>query len=335
MIQVEQHGSITSIRMARSFLGKPLYWTTAYWVDGLLIDSGPRCAAPELLRILKQVHVDQIVVTHGHEDNIGGLATLAAHYPKATIYAAPRTIPLIQQPTLLKLHFYQRFTWGVPEAVTNVTSLDAVGNEVRTLHHHFRVLDTPGHTRDHISLFEPQHHWLFCGDAFIGGHERSCTEEFDLLTTIGTLHTLMSLRPEKLLPASGNVRRAAQTEISEKLEYFRWLTGKVAQLEAAGKTVEQSVIEIFTEEPSITFWTHGHHSASNLIKACRAYNAFFTLSDPLPLAPPVDALEDHSADILSQLGELFADLDDHSADSKRPRKPPSGKESTDPEDRKR
>ena len=60
MIQVEQHGPITSIRMARSFLGKPLYWTTAYWVDGLLIDTGPRCAAPELVRILQQVQVEGV-----------------------------------------------------------------------------------------------------------------------------------------------------------------------------------------------------------------------------------------------------------------------------------
>lgn len=335
MIQVEQHGAITSVRMARSFLGKPLYWTTAYWVDGLLIDSGPRCAAPELLRILKQVPVEQIVLTHGHEDNIGGLAALAACYPGIPIYASPRTISLIQDPTSLKLRFYQRFTWGVPEAVQNITSLDAIGNELRTAHHSFRTLDTPGHSRDHVSVFEPQYHWLFCGDAFIGGREQSCTEEFDLLTSIGTLHTLLSLRPDRLFPASGNVRRSAQAEISEKIEYFRWLIAEVARLEATGQTVEQSVTALFKEEPSITFWTNGHHSAANLIKACRAYNAFFVVKDAAPPAPPIDSFEDHSAEILSQLGDIFANFDNKSTGSKPPKEPPSGKESTDPEDRKR
>jgi hypothetical protein len=52
MIQVEQHGSVTVIRMARAVLGRPLYWTAAYWLDGLLIDAGPRCTADELVRVL-------------------------------------------------------------------------------------------------------------------------------------------------------------------------------------------------------------------------------------------------------------------------------------------
>lgn len=342
MIQVEQHGPITSIRMARSFLGKPLYWTTAYWVDGLLIDTGPRCAAPELVRILQQVQVDQIVVTHGHEDTIGGLSTLAKQFPKATVYASQRTIPILQQPTLLRMQFYRRFTWGVPDAVNEVVSLDSISNEIVTPHHSFRVLETPGHCRDHISLFEPKNGWLFSGDAFIGGRERSSTEEFDLLTSLGSLHTLVGLRPERLFPSSGVVRRAAIVEINEKITQLQGLAAEVARLEAAGMNVEQTVVELFKEEPPIRFWTQGHYSATNLVNACRAYNALFTLSDPVPSVPLIDAEEDHSADILSQLklDDIFANFDNNStgsksAGSKSSRKPPPGKESTDTEDHKR
>ncbi len=337
MIQVEQHGSVTAIRMARSLLGKPLYWTTAYWVDGLLIDTGPRCAAPELVRILKQVHVDQIVVTHGHEDTIGGLTTLAAQYPDATIYASQQTIPIIQQPMLLKMHFYRRFTWGIPDPFDNITPLDSVSNQIVTPHHHFRMLETPGHCRDHISLYEPQNSWLFSGDAFIGGRDRTCTDEFDMLTTLGTLHMLVGLHPERLFPSSGVVRRSAVVDMSEKINYLHWLAAEVARLEAAGMNVEQTVAALFKEEPPIRFWTQGHHSAANLVLACRSYNTLFTLNDPAPSAPPVDPAEDHSDDILSQLklDDIFANFDDKSAGSKPSRKPSSGKESTDAEDQKR
>ncbi|RME55902.1 MAG: MBL fold metallo-hydrolase, partial [Caldilineae bacterium] len=74
MIHIQQHGPITAIRMARSLLGRPIYWTTAYLLDGLLIDSGPPCLAADLVRTLAGARVEQIVVTHCHEDHIGGLA---------------------------------------------------------------------------------------------------------------------------------------------------------------------------------------------------------------------------------------------------------------------
>ena len=95
MIHVEQQGSVLAIRMSRSFFGRPFWWTTAYWVDGLLIDTGPRFAARQLCQALQKLPVEKIVITHGHENQIGGLAALAQRYPQAKVYAARRTVPLL------------------------------------------------------------------------------------------------------------------------------------------------------------------------------------------------------------------------------------------------
>ncbi len=347
MITVEQHGPITCIRMARSFLGKPLYWTAAYWVDGLLIDTGPRSAAPELLRILKQVPVERIVITHGHEDHTGGLATLQSAYPKAAIYASARTIPLIENPTLLNMQLYRRVIWNVPQSVQGVIPLDRVDNMILTERYTFRAVETPGHSPDHISYFEPSHRWLFCGDAFIGGQDRACHDEFDLLTTMGTLHTLVSLQCERLFPGSGNARRTASSEIGDKIIYFKWLAAEVARLDANGLSTSQMITSLFNEEPSLTFWTRGHFSATRLINACRAYNEVFStlpFSASSELAPSLlaDTTEDHSDDILSQLklDDIFANFDDapnvgKRSDKPSPDKKSPDKKSTDPKDRKR
>ena len=41
--------------MARSVLGRPLYWTGAYLVDGLLVDCGPPATARALLALIESL----------------------------------------------------------------------------------------------------------------------------------------------------------------------------------------------------------------------------------------------------------------------------------------
>jgi glyoxylase-like metal-dependent hydrolase (beta-lactamase superfamily II) len=287
MIHVEQYGPVLAIRMARGFLGRPLAWTTAYWVDGLLIDTGPRCAAPELLKILSQVPVNQIVVTHGHEDTIGGLEDVHGRFPHAPIYAPYRAINTIQEPTRLRLQLYRRLVWGVPKALKQVRALDDIDNTLRTSTYTFRVIETPGHSRDHISLFESTQRWLFSGDAFVGGLERSWTRESDLFSVIGSLQTLVSLRPERLFPSSGEVRRTPRPELAEKIASLQRLCKEVARLDAAKMSVEEMVTCIFKGESSLRLWTGGHLSAANLVEACRSYNALMVAThEDVVVTPP-------------------------------------------------
>ena len=273
MIQVEQLGAVKVIRMARSLLGRPLYWTAAYWVDGLLIDAGPRCAEGELGGVLEACGVKQIVITHGHEDHIGGLGAVRDRYPEAPIYASRRTLPLIAEPERLDMHRYRRLIWGMPRPVKDAIALDEVGNRLTAGDYTFRVVETPGHSSDHISLFEPNQRWAFTGDAFIGGRDLAWTPESDMFSTIGSLRTLASLRPERIFPGSGNVRRTPQPDLQAKIGYLVALSREVGRLEAEGLDVSAIVDRLIPQTPSIQRWTLGHFSSRALIEACRSHNA--------------------------------------------------------------
>jgi hypothetical protein len=40
MVSIETFGAVKRLRMARSLIGRAFYYTAAYWVDGLMIESG-------------------------------------------------------------------------------------------------------------------------------------------------------------------------------------------------------------------------------------------------------------------------------------------------------
>ena len=273
MIHLEHHGPVLAIRMARSLFGRPLYWTAAYWVDGLLIDTGPRCTANEFLRAMEKLHVERVVVTHSHEDIIGGLAKLRMRYPHVEMYASHRALPLIQSAEQLDIPLYRRLVWGMPQPVDAVRSLDETENVIKTPNYTFRVIDTPGHSRDHISLFEPTQRWVFCGDSYNAATDPIWARDEDLFGVISSLRTLASLRPERVFPGNGRVGRTPLPDIHGKISWLTRLTRDVAVLDGEGLSVSEMVTSLFRGESPMRYWTAGHHSASNLIKACQSYNA--------------------------------------------------------------
>jgi hydroxyacylglutathione hydrolase len=76
MLQEKRAGAVTQIMMGREIDGAVYYWTAAYLVDDLLIDTGCFYTAPELMAYLQDQEISQVVNTHHHEDHIGGNALL-------------------------------------------------------------------------------------------------------------------------------------------------------------------------------------------------------------------------------------------------------------------
>lgn len=311
MIDVVQHGGVRAIRMSRGLFGRPIYWTAAYWLDGLLIDTGPACTAAQLARLLSHLPVRQIAITHAHEDHIGGLSLLRRQFPDAMVYASRRAIPLIENPHRLEMQWYRKLLWGEPQAVQGVQPLDNVEDRIATGEYIVRAIETPGHSSDHISYFEPRYRWLFSGDAFIGGRDVAWTPEFDLFGVVSSLRTLASLRPERLFPGSGTVRRTPLPDLYGKISALTHTAQEVSRLDRSGHTTGEIVDLLFEGEPRIKRWSMGHFSAANLVEACRNYNAIVAPAAAEAEAFPrqrrrgqADDLSDSSANRTSGSGDV-------------------------------
>jgi glyoxylase-like metal-dependent hydrolase (beta-lactamase superfamily II) len=113
--------------------------------EAAIVDLGLAGSEPAIEEGLKAAGADwgsvkHIVLTHQHSDHVGGLADIAPRV-RATIYAGAGDLGSIVSPTPLKPI--------------------ADGDEVFGM----RVIDTPGHTLGHISIFEPATGILVAGDA--------------------------------------------------------------------------------------------------------------------------------------------------------------------------
>ena len=263
---------VVRFRMARQVLGRSYYQTAAYWVDGLLIDTGCAHTAPQLTAALKSFGVGQVVNTHSHEDHIGANAEVQEQFG-CPILAHPEALPILQDPKLQPLQLYRRIFWGWPEPSRG----SAIGEKVETEAFSFQVIHTPGHSPDHICLFEPDRGWLFSGDAYIGGRDRALRQGYDIHGIIASLKKLAELPVGMIFSGSGTVRTEGKQHLVEKIEYLEDLGEQIQRLYKEGLSAQRIRRRLLGRAPTITFLTLGHFSGQILVQS---YLAGFEPQEP-------------------------------------------------------
>jgi glyoxylase-like metal-dependent hydrolase (beta-lactamase superfamily II) len=248
--------------MARQFLGRELYRASCYWVDGILVDTGTAHASNDLLARLAGRTIRVIVNTHAHEDHIAGNFALQQRY-ETPILAHPLALDVIAQPERLRLRPYQRFLFGTPKA----SRASAIPDRVAWSEGEFQVLHTPGHSRDHISLYEPRRGWLFAGDAYIGGRERVLRDDYDVWEMIFTYEKLLRLPLRIIFAGTGKIVRDPIARIEKKVKYLRSLAQRVWELHDTGLEEEDVAARLLGRDILVRLVTSGHFSARHLIRS--------------------------------------------------------------------
>lgn len=261
MLKVNRYGEITQIMMGREMHGTVLYWTAAYLIDGLLVDTGCAYTADELGRFLRGQKVEQVVNTHHHEDHVGANFFIQQQLGLG-IYAHPLALPLINK--RLPLREYQEMVWGYPEPAV----VQPLPERISTSRYTFEVIETPGHSPDHISLFEPAAGWCFTGDLFISENLKMLRADEDIDSIIASLEQVLALPGEKitLFTAIGRVFPDGRRSIQKFLDYLRDLRNNVARLAGKSLTAAEIRDRIFSCETQLAALTGGHFSVLNLVE---------------------------------------------------------------------
>jgi glyoxylase-like metal-dependent hydrolase (beta-lactamase superfamily II) len=264
MLQTTSYGSVTRFDLARTLLGRGRYWTTAYYLDGMLIDTGCAHTARELMHALADTPLFRIVNTHTHEDHIGADGPLQRERDGLEILAHPLALPVLADPRRTQpLQPYRYLFWGMPQPSRGKALSD--GAIVETERHRLQVIYTPGHSPDHLCLFEPEQGWLFTGDLFVGGQDRALRDDCDIWQIIASLKRIAALPATRLFPGSARVRDNPAQELADKIAYLEELGARVLELHRQGHNVRDIIRAVCGGPMWIEFVTLGRFTRQRLV----------------------------------------------------------------------
>ena len=207
--------------------------TNAYLVGTgrarILIDPGQGEAAflPVLAQAMQRCgceRIQEIVLTHGHPDHIGGVRSVMARFGRVRVRKLPSAL------------------FDGPFADLGAEPL-APGDVVRCEGATLRAIHAPGHAPDHLNFVLEEERSLFSGDNVLGvGTTVIPAESGDLGDYLRSLERLLAERPTRIYPAHGPV---IEDGVAKLREYIAHRAEREQQiLRALAARGEQRALEI-------------------------------------------------------------------------------------------
>ncbi len=262
IIQPFQHQAIQGLRLGYS----PLWWVhpvtvCMYRVDGLLVDTGQRTMQREVGEWAAADTIQQIFLTHFHEDHTGN-ARFLGERSGVPVYASDVTAQRVAH--AFPILPYEQFWFGKIQACPGVLP---TSGRIATERYTFDVIHTPGHSDDHHILHEPGQGWIFGGDLYIGKLKVFRRNE-DIRQHIESARKVLLLDFEVLFCAHNPVFKAGKAALSAKLDYLETIYGKVADLYQTGRSIGEIQAQLNMKEAWLLKWlTFRDVSVRNIIES--------------------------------------------------------------------
>jgi glyoxylase-like metal-dependent hydrolase (beta-lactamase superfamily II) len=206
--------------------------TNAYLVGTgkarILIDPGQGEAAflPVLAQAMERCgcqRIQEIVLTHGHPDHIGGVRSVMARFGRVRVRKLPSAL------------------FDGPYADLGLEPL-APGERVVSEGATLRGIHAPGHAPDHLNFVLEEERALFSGDNVLGvGTTVIPAESGDLGDYLSSLERLLAEQPTRIYPAHGPV---IEDGVAKLREYIAHRADRERQIVAALANGPKRPIEI-------------------------------------------------------------------------------------------
>lgn len=258
MSATQEFGPVRYYRLTRRILGQPVLSTGVYRIGGILIDTGAPHLHSQLEAALAEP-VRHVVLTHHHEDHVGGAALVAARFG-VTPRIHPAGIKLVTASPRLPL--YRRIVWGTPEPVR----VEPLGDLFETERYRFRVIHTPGHAPDHVALHEPSQDWLFVGDLYLGERIRLAFAYENVSEIIASLRRLLAIPDCVMFCQHTGPHAGHQHRLGRKLDFLLGLQQRAVMHYEEGCSIGEITRRLGIEDRALRWFSRGEFCGRNLVR---------------------------------------------------------------------
>lgn len=203
-----------------------------------------------LRELAKTDQLDQVVLTHAHQDHIGGMGDVNRLFGKVKVSKKPWPTP-------------------GPDAVAGgpISEIDHDAT-IATAGATLKAVFTPGHAPDHLCYVLIEEKALFTGDVILGAGTTIIPDETgDLGQYLDSLRRLLALDIETIYPAHGPVIRNAKQKIGEYIAHRELRERQVlGALRDGPLAVPQIVEKIYTDVPKFLHTAAAQSMRSHLKK---------------------------------------------------------------------
>lgn len=208
----------------------------------ILLDTGQ--GIPAYLPLLERALADaggagalqEIVLTHGHPDHMGGVDQIRARFGD---------VPVSKKP------------WPGHDGGITYDAIDD-GAVITTEGATLRAVWTPGHARDHLCYVLEEERAVFTGDNVLGAGTTVIPSDGDLNDYLASLQRILELEPTVIYPAHGPLIRDARAKVEQYIAHRKLREAQIVDgLRSGLRLIPDLVKRIYTDVPEFLYVAAG------------------------------------------------------------------------------
>lgn len=259
MLQISRHHDVVCVK---GTVGSPKANLDIYvfLVDGMLVDTGPSSLLNEYIAFFEKSSFNQVALTHVHEDHTGGAAWIEKN-KSVPLYIHSDSIAEASKKG--EYPMYRQLVWGQREPFTALP----IADQIQSDNYSWRVLSTPGHADDHLSLLNKETGVLFSGDLFVTPKPKMMLSWESVPTIISSINSLLSYDFGPMFCSHAGFIEDGKKMLKMKLEYLENIAGEILFLHERGLPVKEIDQKLFPVKHPLVHFSNGEWDSKHIISS--------------------------------------------------------------------